>query len=182
MKNLASITSTLVVTLLATSAMAQTQFAWTQTDSGQVDTITGKVPAGAFKGGNNGPIEPVPDDSLYVCRGHHQNSVHPGKLWKSWCHIGWGGKEVLLKQFEVLATKPGKMSLEWGSPSGAMMVQGGYNDMSEGFGGYPLSVCQAPYKDGLHPGKLWKGNCNIGWGGKEIPLKDYKVLILKANP
>ncbi|MEK8022028.1 MAG: DM9 repeat-containing protein [Candidatus Parabeggiatoa sp.] len=160
------------------------QFTWTATDSNQVNTTIGKVPSGAFKAGYNGPIEPVKDNSLYVCRGNYKNSVHPGKLWKSWCHIGWGGKEVLLGKYDVMTTKGGKMQLVWVSSNSIppLAVQGGYNDTSEGYGGYPLMVCHGPYKQGVHPGKLWKGNCNIGWGGKEITLTNYQILVIKANP
>jgi len=182
MKNLA-FTTFAVGILFASSAMAQTQFAWTPTNSKQVDTTIGKVPQGSLKGGHNGPIEPVPNDSLYVCRGNYKNSVHPGKLWKSWCHIGWGGKEVLLDTFEVLTTKPGRLGLKWVPTYSAKdAVQGGYNDMSEGFGGYPLFICRVSYQNGVHPGKLWKGNCNIGWGGKEIPFDKYEVLTLTGQP
>ena len=180
-----------VLTSVATASLffsattiAQTQFAWTPVDSNQVDTTIGKVPSGAFKGGYNGPIEPVKDDSLYVCRGNYKNSVHPGKLWKSWCHIGWGGKEVLLDKYDVMITKVGKMQLEWVASNSSPLtaVQGGYNDASEGYGGYPLMICRGPYKKGVHLGKLWKRNCNIGWGAKEVILTDYQVLVIKANP
>ncbi len=36
--------------------------------------------------------------------------------------------------------------------------------------GASLYVCRGDYKNGQHPGKVVKGNCNITWGGKEIPL------------
>lgn len=36
--------------------------------------------------------------------------------------------------------------------------------------GESLYICRGDYKDGQHPGKVVKGNCNITWGGKEIPL------------
>lgn len=36
--------------------------------------------------------------------------------------------------------------------------------------GQSLYLCRGNYKDGQHPGKVVKGNCNITWGGKEIPL------------
>ncbi len=36
--------------------------------------------------------------------------------------------------------------------------------------GQSLYLCRGNYKNGQHPGKVVKGNCNITWGGKEIPL------------
>lgn len=170
---------------ISSPALAQTQFGWTATNSDAVDTTIGKVPAGAYHAGENGPGEYVPDDSLYACRGEYQNSVQPGKLWKSWCHIGWGGKEVLLNEYEVLVTEPGNMTLSWlpsgtGEPKPENLVYGGYNDDSEGYGGYPLDLCRVAYNGGVHPGKLWKDMCHIGWGGKERYFDNYEVLTLKA--
>jgi len=43
-----------------------------------------------------------------------------------------------------------------------------------------LFVCRAPFRGGLHPGKLYHGKCNIGWGGNEISLSHYEVLISRA--
>ena len=43
--------------------------------------------------------------------------------------------------------------------------------------GRKLAVCRAPYKGGTHPGKVVAGKCNIGWGGKEIVLRTFEVLV-----
>lgn len=175
-----------VVFLFNAPAFAEQQFFWQDSNSRMVNTTIGDVPPGSFNGGFNGPIEPVPDDSLYVCRGDYQESVQPGKLWKSWCHIGWGGKEVLLDEFEIMVTRPGNMELDWspsytGAPKPKNIVQGGYSSaFAEGFGGYPLYICRTPYQGGVHPGKLWKDMCHLGWGGKEVYLKDYEILTLYA--
>jgi hypothetical protein len=40
-----------------------------------------------------------------------------------------------------------------------------------------LPVCRASYDNGMHPGKLWDGTCNIGWGGRTIYATDYEVLL-----
>lgn len=40
-----------------------------------------------------------------------------------------------------------------------------------------LYVCRARYEGSLHPGKIVSGNCNIGWGGREISLSNYEILI-----
>jgi hypothetical protein len=33
---------------------------------------------------------------------------------------------------------------------------------------FTLFVCRAQYRNGMHPGKLIDGRCNIGWGGREV--------------
>lgn len=40
-----------------------------------------------------------------------------------------------------------------------------------------LTVCRANYDNGQHPGKVWDGTCNFGWGGRTIYSADYEVLI-----
>lgn len=44
-----------------------------------------------------------------------------------------------------------------------------------------LYVCHGAYHGGVHPGKLFNGNCNISWGGNEIVLSRYEVLT-SNNP
>jgi hypothetical protein len=40
-----------------------------------------------------------------------------------------------------------------------------------------LYVCRAHYAGGTHPGKVVAGTCNIGYGGKEIVLPGYEILV-----
>jgi hypothetical protein len=42
-----------------------------------------------------------------------------------------------------------------------------------------LYVCRATYNGGVHPGKIRQefGGCNIGWGGKEVTVNAYDVLL-----
>ncbi len=35
-------------------------------------------------------------------------------------------------------------------------------------------------QNGVHPGKLIAGNCNIAWGDREIAIAAYEVLIGNA--
>lgn len=42
--------------------------------------------------------------------------------------------------------------------------------------GRTLPVCRASHAQGVHPGKVVDGKCNIGWGGKELSLSDFEVL------
>jgi hypothetical protein len=43
--------------------------------------------------------------------------------------------------------------------------------------GRTLPICHAAYNGGVHPGKVVAGKCNIGYGGKEIVLTSYEVLV-----
>jgi hypothetical protein len=56
----------------------------------------GRVPPGAMVGGNE------KGQSLYVCRAAYQDGLHPGKVIGRNCNIGWGGREVLRPNYEVL--------------------------------------------------------------------------------
>lgn len=38
-------------------------------------------------------------------------------------------------------------------------------------------ICRANYRGGVHPGKYLSGNCNISWGGSEIIMQHYEILL-----
>jgi hypothetical protein len=40
-----------------------------------------------------------------------------------------------------------------------------------------LIVCRANYDGGQHPGKVWDGTCNFGWGGVTHYSSTYEVLV-----
>jgi hypothetical protein len=58
----------------------------------------------------------------------------------------------------------------------ANMVVGGHQPNPP----YTLFVCRGYYQGGMHPGKLVGHFCNIGWGGGEIRLSQYQVLVSRA--
>lgn len=58
----------------------------------------GRLPRNAIEGG----VDDYGRKTLFICRAHYVNGVHPGKLLNGHCHIGWGGQEVILSRFEVL--------------------------------------------------------------------------------
>ncbi len=78
---------------LCMSTNAHAELKWTK--------FEGKVPTNAVKGGQE------PGRILYVCRGNFRNGLHPGKIVDGRCNIGWGGKEHLLANFEVLVGSAG---------------------------------------------------------------------------
>jgi hypothetical protein len=58
-------------------------------------------------------------------------------------------------------------------------VSGQGNGVVTGFPGKlgSLTVCRANYDGGQQPGKVWEGQCNFGFGGQEVRLTDYQVLL-----
>jgi hypothetical protein len=126
----------------------------------------GRLPVGTFVGGSE------PGRSLPICRAAYRGGVHPGKVVAGKCNIGWGGKEIVLTSFQAMVAAPA--AFRWVKATGAIpanAVIGGSEP------GRRLPICRAAYTRGVHPGKVVAGKCNIGWGGKEVVLTSYEVLV-----
>lgn len=118
-----------------------------------------------------GGHQPDLADPLYVCRGEYQSGMHPGKLIAGQCNISWGGNEIRLNRFQVLTSH---------SPLAWIPARGYIPPHALPIGherGRTLYACQAEYRGGLHPGKVIGNACNIGWGGREISLPYYNILV-----
>lgn len=72
--------------------------------------------------------------------------------------------------------QPKWVDMQTGDPLPANAVVGGeqYNPNAL------LYVCRGAYRGGVHPGKLIGGNCNISYGGNEVILSRYEVLVSRA--
>ena len=136
----------------------------------------GAVPPNAIIGGSE------PGRTLPVCRAIHNKGVHPGKVVGKNCNFGYGGKEVLAPQYDVLVGNPAVLNkspqlVRWIAAQGGQVPPGAF------FGAYEpgrpiLPICQAPYKGGVHVGKVVAGNCNFGYGGLEVLSPQYAVLVV----
>lgn len=118
-----------------------------------------------------GGSQPQSPHTLFVCRGEYQGGIHPGKLVAGRCNIGYGGREIRLSRYEVLIDQG---QLGWAAsngfiPSNAIPVGKERRRI--------LYSCQAEYQGGMHPGKVVGNACNIGWGGREVALAHYNVLV-----
>ncbi len=130
--------------------------------------------ANAVQGGQEGAVK------LYVCRASNSQDggVHVGKFFNGQCNIGWGGKEIEVKQgFQVLVNSRPELAKflpqQWVAPSTPSTYVGG---MQANAG---MRVCRATHTNGsVHPGKEYAGKCNYGYGGKEIVAAAYQVLQL----
>jgi len=118
-----------------------------------------------------------PGRALPICRAGFQNGVHPGKVVAGNCNIGYGGKEIVLPQFELLVGRPAPTApgIAW-VPFAGQVPPNAYIAGQEP--GRQLPVCRGSHQSGLHPGKVVAGRCNIGWGGAEVVLAQFEVMTL----
>jgi len=132
----------------------------------------GELPSNAVIGG----VET--NRSLAICRCDYNKGTHPGKVVEKACNIGWGGKEVIVKDFEVLVNK-GVVELDWVKTKGLTLPKNAIQAGDEK--GVPLYIGRKFYENGTHPGKVFKVGkryiCNVGWGGKEKVFKGFEVLV-----
>ncbi len=83
-----------------------------------VSAANGSIPGGAVVGGQE------PGRQLYVCRARHAGGVHPGKVVGRNCNIGYGGREVVVSQYEVLTLLPGRRPPPPPPPQASLQVNG----------------------------------------------------------
>jgi hypothetical protein len=81
--------------------------------------------------------------------------------------------EVVGRRYHHHRTPLHWIDMERGQPLPAGAVVGGNQSTPP----YTLFVCRGEYHDGVHPGKVVAGYCNISWGGEEVSLPRYQVLI-----
>jgi hypothetical protein len=131
----------------------------------------GSIPANAVIGGQhaNGSFMPV-------CRANMGDGTHPGKVWGGKCNVGWGGQERVMGDFEVLVGDLHHVA--WVGVSGGPLPPNATIGGRHANGSF-MAVCRANMGDGMHPGKVWGGKCNVGWGGQERVMPNFEVLVLK---
>ncbi|MFN4282803.1 MAG: DUF3421 domain-containing protein [Alphaproteobacteria bacterium] len=112
-----------------------------------------------------------PGRQLPICRANFNNGTHPGKVVDGRCNISYGGREHQITSFQVLVGSGAR----WVGASGGQVPQGAFIGGQEP--GRQLPICRAAYNNGIHPGKLVAQNCNIGYGGREIEIRNYEVLM-----
>ncbi len=147
----------------------------------------GTVPGDAYEAGwepADGARRP-----LYLCRAHFAApgqqwpAVYPGKTARGFagCNVPLNGREVEVtaNAYEVLVTPlPGPLG-DWGmaiwvGATGGAIPRGRW---VQGLG--EAATCRGMRNGGLHPGgRMVEGRgCAIGFGGAEVMLAEYEVLI-----
>jgi hypothetical protein len=128
---------------------------------------TGVPPVGAIYSG--------PGAADAVCRVTYQGGVHAGRITGANCDIGYGGKELAVSGAEVLVIRSARPSWIAAGAQGQVPAQA----ILAGFGdGQWRAVCRAIAGGPMRAGKVVGGYCNIGFGGKEIPVRPFQVLTV----
>jgi uncharacterized caspase-like protein len=107
--------------------------------------------------------------SFTVCRSEFRGGIHPGRVIGDACHISWGGREYVLPTFEV--------GHETGGP-GRWGPRGGFRPLIIGHeaGGKPLLLCRTVVgAEGMLPGKVVDGDCDVGFNGVEVVRHEFEV-------
>jgi hypothetical protein len=130
----------------------------------------GEIPEGAAVAGFEADGTP-----LFIARAEYKDSLQLGKVRPEFgaANIPYGGEEVKVNPYEVLmGAAHWKPAVNGNIPDGAV-VAGHEKD------GQPLYVARAVYMGGVHPGKvrLAFGAANIPYGGEEVKVNPYEVLV-----
>lgn len=135
-----------------------------------VNVRNNSIPANTVFGGQEANTQP-----LYLCRGEHEKGVHVGKTRPEFagCYIGWGGKSVLLANYQVLVDQGSATWVEGRGGSIPSTAFAGGQENNEN-----LYICMAKYQGGYHSGKIRQAlrGCSIAWGSQEIIVPVYDVL------
>lgn len=151
----------------------------------------GSVPAGAVAGGRDINGEP-----LYVARARYGGALIPGKVIISFsvsvinliyllfqlvashrgCYVAWGGKENLVKHYEVLCNYEGEWIPSRKDEIPAKAIDGGHTETGE-----KLFIGRASHKKLNTPGKVQPSHkcCYISFSGREVAYKSYEILVAK---
>lgn len=131
----------------------------------------GHLPPNALIGGKD-----VDGESLYIGRARYGGGLIPGKFKPrhKGCYVGHGGKEHLVKHYEVLSNMPHewKESRKDEIPQGAL--EAGYSETGE-----KLYIGRIKHKGSMCLGKVHPSHkcLYIVFGGKEIAYKAYQILV-----
>ena len=115
-----------------------------------------------------------PGRRLPICRASHEGGRHPGKLVDGRCNFGYGGKEIVATSYQLLVDHG--LSSWVPAPGGVAPVDAFIGGKEPG---RDLPICRASHQGGTHPGKVVARRCNIGWGGQEVALESFRVLVMR---
>jgi len=164
-------------------AQARTDEFYQQGGRGNLAWILNKgrhIPENAIVGGHEH------GKNLYICRAFHEGGLQVGKassVFNEGGVIGYKHHEIPFGTYEILVGKPD--AVRWVESSGTINVESlksrGYEPIEGGHedNGTPLYVVQAPYNNGVHPGKASTGlpSAFIPYDGSEKAVKEYRVAV-----
>lgn len=115
------------------------------------------------------------DCTVFIARTNFKNGVHPCKYAYNYgCYVSYGGTEYSVKDFEYyIGTVKWEKCNNHNIPDNAVLA-------GQEADGRKLYIGRAEYNGMLITGKvgkhLAKGIC-IPYGGKEIELSEYEILV-----
>ncbi len=121
----------------------------------------------------------------YVIRTNYEGAMHPGayNATTKKATIGWGGREVVVTDFEFLTGK--RTDFEWVTDDSQSNTKFLSSIISTGIENEnKLIPCVALAEDGKwYLGKTWVGydQCNVPYKGTEALLPNYKILVEKQR-
>lgn len=140
-----------------------------------VDAKNGFIPEGAMS------VRDPGEDPQIIGRVRHEGAIIPGKMWVGYLHFPHKGKEVLLKEYQILKNIPGK----WVAAKDGEIPKGAFYCGKEA-DGTPIYLARAIHENEIHAGKIRNGCAGalIPWGGIEHLEKEYDVFVpsFKINP
>ncbi|XP_023011536.1 uncharacterized protein [Leptinotarsa decemlineata] len=143
---------------------------WVETD------VTSRMPGNALRGGYD-----ADGSHIYVGKAFHQGDWIPSKVIpiKNVAYVAYNGKEHAKNRVQVLCGPQHRF--QWVSASNGRVppcsIEGGKTSTGEA-----LYIGRVRHSGSQTVGKVHPthGVCYISFGGKEIPFKDYEILIMRG--
>ncbi|MCC5816335.1 MAG: DUF3421 domain-containing protein [Leptospira sp.] len=142
---------------------------WVPGSNGKMDGLT------LIGGTENGK-------NLFLCAGFKAGTYHPGKIVGQSCNFGWGGREIVEPSYFTLqVTQQSVKRYSWHNTGNGILpdIPGSFPILVGVEGNRKLYVCRANYRGGIHPGKIVGNTCNFGWGGTEVTIPNYQILLIR---
>ncbi|XP_050422529.1 uncharacterized protein LOC126834557 isoform X2 [Adelges cooleyi] len=136
-----------------------------------VRASNGQIPPNALPGGFD-----TNKEQLYIARAEHNGALIPGKLVPSHgvTYVAWGGVENPKENYEVLCNCNGTWVKANNGEIPVGALSSGHTEEGE-----PLFVGRGEHDGTVTVGKVQPSHnvCYIPYGGAEVPLSEYEVLI-----
>ncbi len=118
----------------------------------------------------------MPDGfQVFACVASYNGGMHPGMtgMWIEGCSTGYGGREVVVRDYSVLIGRGNWVRSANGQVPGNAMPAG--NEAN----GAPLYICRARHDGLVYSGKTRPGfnGCNVPDSGQELTIRAFDVLV-----
>lgn len=134
-----------------------------------------QIPVNAIPGGHE------QGKPLAICGASYSGARYSGKVVGNACSFGHAGKEVRLATYDILLGNTALLRtnpnfVRWVPAQSGQVPPGAFMGAREG--DQVLPICRAGYQGSVQPGKLVGPACKIAFGGAEVPVAQYEVLVV----